>query len=84
MVLALRVQDGWVSSGAWTALGTILLAAVTLAAVLTTIVITAQDRRGAAARLASERAHSDKQMADERARWAASTSAQTDCRCGSR
>ena len=55
------------TSGDWTAIGTIALAVATLIAVLTTIVITAQDRRGAAARLASERAHSDKQLADERA-----------------
>ncbi len=54
------------NSADWTALGTIALAVVTLAAVLTTIVITAGDRRGAAARLADERAHSDRQIATER------------------
>ena len=66
------------SSGAWTAVGTIFLALVTLAAVVTTIVITGQDRRAADSRQEAERAlsdqrlreqreHSDKQLADERA-----------------
>jgi hypothetical protein len=36
-----------VSSGAWTAIGTIALAAVTLAVIITTIAITIQDRRRA-------------------------------------
>jgi hypothetical protein len=43
-----------VSSGAWTAVGTIALAVVTVAAVITTIVITAQDRSRSGAQLQAE------------------------------
>ncbi len=54
------------TSGDWTAIGTIALAVATLLVVLTTIRITAQDRLGAAARLKDERKHSDEQLATER------------------
>jgi hypothetical protein len=51
-----------VTSADWTAVGTIALAVLTLAAVVTTIVITVQDRR----RFREERGRSDKQIAEER------------------
>jgi hypothetical protein len=54
-----------VSSGAWTAIGTIALAAVTVVAVITNIVITRQDRRRADRQLAEER-----RIAQEREQFA--------------
>lgn len=58
--MARTARNVAVSSGAWTAVGTIALAVVTLAAIITTIVITVQDHRRAAARLASERDRHDR------------------------
>jgi len=49
----------------WTAVGTVALAAVTVAAIITTIVITVQDRKRADKQLAGERAAADKRLADE-------------------
>jgi hypothetical protein len=48
---------------AWTAIGTISLAFITLLTVVTTVVITAQDRRKAAQDLIEERAFAEKQLA---------------------
>lgn len=50
----------------WTAVGTIALAAATLIAVVTTIIITAQERKRADERLGEERGHSATQLEDER------------------
>lgn len=46
---------------AWTALGTIALAVVTVAVIFTTIIITVQDRRHAEARLKDEQDRTQKQ-----------------------
>lgn len=61
-----RGHDGGVSSGAWTAVGTIALAVATVVAVVINIVITAQDRRRAAANLDAERARADALLKAER------------------
>ena len=53
-------------AGTWTAAGTVALAVVTLAAVVTTIVITIQDRRRAEVRLREELARSRAEMEEER------------------
>jgi hypothetical protein len=50
----------------WTAVGTVLLAFVTVGAVLTTIVITTQDRRRANKRLEDEQARHEGEVAEER------------------
>jgi len=51
-----------VSTAAWTAVGTIALAIMTLAAVITTIVITAQDRRRSEAQIRNE--HRNEQLGE--------------------
>src|SRR5258706_15707310 len=53
-------------AGTWTAVGTLTLAVMTLAAVITTIVITVQDRKRAAADLADERQLADGRVREER------------------
>src|SRR5258706_15740195 len=53
-------------AGTWTAVGTLTLAVMTLAAVITTIVITVQDRKRAAADLADERQLADGRLREER------------------
>jgi hypothetical protein len=50
----------------WTGAGTVLLAVVTVGAVLSTIVITRQDRKRADKRLAAEQARHDTEVAEER------------------
>ncbi len=50
----------------WTAIGTILLAAMTVGAVVTTIVITRQDRKRANSRFANEQARHEAEVAEER------------------
>ena len=54
------------SSGAWTAVGTIFLAVVTLATVVTTLVITMQDRRRSVTALTEERVLADARLREER------------------
>lgn len=51
----------------WTAVGTVALAAVTVAVIITTILITRQERKRADQRLADERARHDQEIAEERA-----------------
>src|SRR5260221_1851343 len=55
-----------VQAGTWTAVGTLALAAMTLLALATTIVITVRDRKRAAADLAIERVLADGRIRDER------------------
>lgn len=50
----------------WTAIGTIALAVLTLATVITTIIITVQDRRHADMALIAERQRSDNQRREDR------------------
>ena len=59
-------HDEGVNSGAWTAVGTIALAVVTVAAVVINIIITVQDRRRAAASLTAERELADARLREER------------------
>jgi hypothetical protein len=51
-----------VNAGDWTAIGTIALAVMTLAAVITTIIITTQDRASARTSLDQERAAADARL----------------------
>jgi hypothetical protein len=52
--------------GEWTGVGTVLLAVVTVCAVLSTIAITRQDRKRADKRFASEQARHETEVAEER------------------
>jgi hypothetical protein len=52
--------------GEWTGVGTVLLAAATLAAIVSTIVITRQDRERADRRFISEQARHEAEVAEER------------------
>jgi type II secretory pathway pseudopilin PulG len=67
-VVSAAAQPLW--PGEWTAIGTLALAVVTLAAVMTTIIITMQDRRNAQTRLKEDRTRAAELLADER-RYAA-------------
>ena len=65
----MQLADGtplWPSE--WTAVGTVALAAVTIATIIITIVITTQDRNRADTKLTGERARHDKEIETERAR----------------
>src|SRR5258707_3838071 len=63
------VASGAMTATDWTAVGTIALAFVTVVAIITTIIITKQDRDQAAARLHDERRH-EREREQEANAWA--------------